>query len=331
MKLNILQELPGGFFETKAENILNVFSGPTLIHLNKGTSCLGPLFISVLLHGNEHSGYYALQKLLRKNSTRELILFFANPQAAASNTRFLEGQIDFNRVWSGGENPQAFIAKEVLDYCKKVKPFLSIDIHNNSGKNPFYSCINRTDEEFLSLAQFFSPYIVYFTEPHEVQSMAFSKFCPAITIEAGQSGEKEGINILEAKLLEVCSWERIPRLVSKPAIFHTVARFRIPANISYNFEADNLECDDLSLKGDIEDYNFRKLPVGFCLGKSRENLGLWLEGDCGTNIFDEYLDFSSGLLTVKKPFTPAMFTTNKDVIAKDCFGYLMEEWQGPTP
>ncbi len=329
MNLTIFNELPFFFFEVDIVDIEKVFSGPTLIHLEPDfCEHERPIFISILLHGNEHSGFYALREVLKKKLSRPLLLFIANPQAAAKNRRFLEGQIDFNRVWQGGDHPLAKVAQEVMSYVKKCRPLLSIDIHNNSGKNPFYSCINRTDDEFLSLARFFSPYLVYFTEPHEVQSMAFSKFCPSITIEAGQSGEKSGIKTLVEKLTSVFSWQEIPPHNEEVVIYHTVARFRIPADLTYDFLSDKNSQSELSLREDIEDYNFRVLPKGFFLGYAHRPHGLWLEGDHGDNSFEDYLEWREGEIRVKKPFIPAMLTTNRAIIAEDCLGYVMEEWHG---
>jgi len=56
-------ELPPGFLETSVENLHEILPKPTLIHL-KGESDR-PIFICTLLHGNETTGFYALQKLLR--------------------------------------------------------------------------------------------------------------------------------------------------------------------------------------------------------------------------------------------------------------------------
>jgi succinylglutamate desuccinylase len=329
MNLTILSELPLSFLEVDIKDIEQVFSGPTLIHLQPETfTHEQPIFLSILLHGNEHSGFYALREVLKKKRKRPLLIFIANPQAAAKNRRFLDEQVDFNRVWQGGHHPQAKVAQDVINYVRKENPLLSIDIHNNSGKNPFYSCINRTDDEFLSLARFFSPYVVYFTEPHEVQSMAFSKFCPAITIEAGQSGERKGIETLVNKLIEVLDWEEIPPHQEQVVIYHTVARFRIPADLTYDFFNERSSEYELCLREDIEDYNFRALPHGFSLGHAKTPHGLWLEGDHGGNSFDEYLKWQDGQILVKKSFIPAMLTTNRAIIAEDCLGYVMEEWHG---
>ena len=52
--------------------------------------------------------------------------------------------------------------------------FASIDIHNNTGLNPHYGCVNRLDPPFLHLATLFSRIVVYFKRPLGVQSAAFA-------------------------------------------------------------------------------------------------------------------------------------------------------------
>jgi len=61
--LTVLDSLPNGFLDTPARQLHCLLSGPTLIHLPGRRR--EPLFVSVLLHGNEDTGVVALQRLLR--------------------------------------------------------------------------------------------------------------------------------------------------------------------------------------------------------------------------------------------------------------------------
>ena len=53
--LNILQQLPLGLLELEATQVHTLLGGPTLIHLPGEREA--PLFVSVLLHGNETTGW----------------------------------------------------------------------------------------------------------------------------------------------------------------------------------------------------------------------------------------------------------------------------------
>ena len=63
LKLNIINELPDGLLELAgSKNIQQIFDQPTLLNLQGKQQ--NPLFISVLLHANEDTGFLAIQKLL---------------------------------------------------------------------------------------------------------------------------------------------------------------------------------------------------------------------------------------------------------------------------
>ena len=196
--LNELNSLPEHFLETRVEDLFTLINKPTLIHLsatNPKYKNSGPLFICTLLHGNESSGFYALQNLLKKygekNLPRDISIFIGNVEAAAQNMRRLDRQVDYNRIWPGSHEDflaEAHMVKKVCDIMQEKSPFASIDIHNNTGDNPHYGCINKLHKDYLALSGLFSNTVVDFTSPKGVQSSAFAEFCPAVTLECGQSG-----------------------------------------------------------------------------------------------------------------------------------------------
>ena len=85
MKLKILNKIPEPLYHCKVEQLHSILGGPTLIHIKKTDSTI---FLSTLLHGNEHSGFYSIQKFLqqsqlgRKASNHSLLLFIGNTKAA---------------------------------------------------------------------------------------------------------------------------------------------------------------------------------------------------------------------------------------------------------
>ena len=70
MMLNETQNLPEGLLDTPLERLEALLGGPTLVHLPGRRP--EPLFITVLSHGNEGTGYYAVQALLQRYRDREL-------------------------------------------------------------------------------------------------------------------------------------------------------------------------------------------------------------------------------------------------------------------
>ena len=115
--LDQYDELPDGFLSANAENLHQVLAKPSLIHL-QGKSPR-PLFICTLLHGNETTGFYAIQKLLRNYENGELpraiSIFIGNVKAAEEGVRRLDEQVDYNRIWPGTH--QHYLASAYGETC----------------------------------------------------------------------------------------------------------------------------------------------------------------------------------------------------------------------
>jgi hypothetical protein len=331
MMLNEVENLPGGLLDTPLEGLESLLGAPTLVHLPGRRP--EPLFITVLAHGNEGTGYYAVQALLRRYQDQELpralSIFFANVKAASQKLRFLDGQADFNRVWPGTENPdapEAAMMQRVVDSMRQRSAFASIDIHNNTGINPHYACINRVDNQFLHLASLFSRTVVYFIRPLGVQSMAMSCVCPAVTIECGKPDHEYGLEHAR-DYIDACL--HLNELPGHPVpshdieLFHTVATVKVPEALSFGFDEESV---DLRLIGNIDHLNFRELPAGTRLGHLRPGVSAILDvrDENGQPIHDHYFAIEGDTLVTRRPVMPSMFTLDKRIIRQDCLGYLME-------
>jgi len=328
--LTINESLPDGLLSLSAPELHTLLPGPTLIHLKGRRE--PAVFVSVLLHGNEHTGWEAIKKLLDKYSQkglpRSLSLFIGNIQAARFNKRFLDAQSDYNRVWDGNETPEHKMMQQITDEMERRGCFLSIDVHNNTGKNPHYACVNKTYNEFLHVATMFSRTVVYFIRPKGVQSMTFAELCPAVTVECGTSGEVSGIDhacdFIDACLnIEEISSHAIN--IHDLDLYHTVATVKIPAEHTFSF---NQAGYDLQLDDRIEIYNFRELPEGTVIGKVRDGIDNPLEiwDEQGNDVSRQYFSIENGEIKCRQTVVPAMITLDTDIIGKDCLCYLMEEY-----
>ncbi len=328
MKLNICEEFPAELLEINVKEVHDILGGPTLFHL-KGRR-KDPLFLSTLLHANETTSFLMLQKLIKKYEgkelPRDLIIFIGNTYAAAEGMRHLPGQADYNRIWEDGERAENKLALDVIDYAKSANLFASIDVHNNTGKNPHYGCVNSTKEEFLALASHFGDHTVYFTEPHNVQSMAFSKFCTSVTIEAGLPGKPEGTKkSLEFvdKIFNLDQLEKNPeREVNE--VYHTLARMKVSDKARIDFE-DDLESEaDISFVSNLDSRNFEIIKKGSHIGFTKDISLLWVEDNHGNDITDHFFEVVDGDIRNKRVFIPSMFTKDVYVMKEDCLGYVME-------
>jgi succinylglutamate desuccinylase len=330
--LSIMEGLPEGFENIPVGELGTILPGPSLIRI-KGKK-EPPLFISALLHGNEISGFLALQELLRpfavgsQTPLRSIVLFIGNVAASVKNRRRFANEPDYNRIWNGGILPEHQMAQRVVELMKKNGVFACVDMHNNTGKNPHYGCINKVTPEFLNLALLFSPTIVFFTEPHEVLSKAFSRFCPSVTIECGLSGEKEGtghlVRFLEKCLILDVVSGTMPELPF--SLFHTTAKISVRDDVAFAFGA-SLVKGGITLVEELDSLNFRQQESGAVLGYSTlGDPGLVVTNNRNQEVTGKYLVLEQGEIRTAKRFIPSMFTKNKTVIRQDCLGYIMEHY-----
>lgn len=331
--LTRLDTLPAGFLDTPARELHRLLPGPTLIHLPGRRT--PELFVSLLLHGNEDTGLTAIQDVLRRRRDtllpRPLLVFVGNIAAAAEGVRTLPGQIDYNRCWPGTPDPdsaEARIMRQVTDIAAAERPFASIDIHNNTGNNPHYACINRLDEPFLHLARLFSHTVIYFEKPLGVQSAALAPFCPAITVECGRPGVPAGTahaaELIEAAL-SLSHFPEHPVPEGDVDILQTFAILKVPHEASFSFDGSDA---DIRLRNDLDHLNFSELEPGATFGRissgGRHRLVVAPGADDGfADDLDGYLAYHDGDIRLARPAVPAMLTLDPDAVRLDCLGYLM--------
>lgn len=330
MMLTVLDRLPQGILTLSSRELHRVLPGPTLIHMPGRIA--EPLFVSVLIHGNEESGWEAIKKLLINYTgnelPRSLSLFIGNVEAARYGKRFLAGQQDYNRVWKKGDSDEHRMMRQILQEMQRRHVFMSIDLHNTSGRNPHYACINKTESPFPELASMFSNIVVYFRKPDSVQSMAFSGICPAVTIECGPSGETSGIN-RACDFINRClcldSLQYIASGSEKLNVYHTVAIVKIPSDHDFGF--DERDCM-INLDHNFERFNFHELPAGTVIGHVADGVDrpFDVRDESGREVSDDYFSIDSHDIQVKKDVVPAMITLNREIIRQDCLCYLMEHY-----
>lgn len=327
-----LDTLPAGYLELSGPAQLHkIMPQPTLLHL-KGRRT-DTLFITILLHGNEDTSFYALQQILRKYQhqtlPRSLTIFFGNTEAARFGLRHLPEQPDYNRVWPGTELQECAetqLMRTVVDKVAALDLFASVDMHNNSGTNPFYGCINVLDNRFLYLAQLFSRTVLFFETPRGVQSMAMAEYCPAVTLECGKAGvaahTAHAVNFIDA----VLHLDHFPKQAVLPQdidLVQTVARVTIPENVSFSFHNPDA---DIHLLPELEHYNFTELPAETVLAYTRTTDDMRFEAwDAESReVGDLYFKHQNRQIQLTQNIMPAMLTLDETVIRQDCLCYLMK-------
>lgn len=334
--LRELDEMPLSLLDAEAGALHGVLGGPTLFHLQGHRE--PALFVCVLMHGNETSGWDAIRQVLREcidtdglRLPRSLSLFVGNTEAAEQGVRHLPDQPDYNRVWPGSEThgtPEHELMKAVMDRMADREIFASIDLHNNTGLNPHYACVNVLEHQSLHLAALFGRTVVYFVRPRGVASMAMAALGPSVTLECGKVGQKHGVEHASDYLRACLHLSGIPNhAVPRHDIdlYHTVAVVRVPPGLPFGFGDQG---SAINFPRDLDRMNFRELPVGSLIaewgGPSEQPLDVRDEQD--RQVVDQYFVLEEGQLLTRVPVMPSMLSCNPEVIRQDCLCYLMERY-----
>ncbi|MGB5292978.1 MAG: M14 family metallopeptidase [Lysobacterales bacterium] len=332
MKLTELDHMPAGLLELPATELHRVLDGPTLIHLAGQNP--QPLFVTVIQHGNETTGWDAIRRLLKSHYEfdqlpRSLSILIGNTEAAKHRLRRLDDQLDFNRCWPGGlydDSDTGKMFRQVYDRACSLSPIAAVDIHNNTGLNPHYAAINRVRPEFLRLASYFAPKVVYFTMPKGTQSLSFSRFCPSSTLECGQASDVLGtdhcMGFLET-LLHLEDLPTTPLNADDVHLFHMVATVRVNDDALFGF---GHVPTDVAFRENLDVLNFQELPPGISLGDVNGGpvQPLIARDIDGVDVTGQYFRFDRGQIETVREIMPSMLTLDRRVIQQDCLCYLMD-------
>ena len=329
-RLHCFDRFPEELLEVPATELWRYLRGPSLFRLPGRQA--EPLFVSVLLHGNEDTGWRAIQTILRQHRTRTLhrplLLFVGNIEAAKVNVRTLPQQEDYNRAWPGtprSDTPVARLMRTVLDFVGRERPFASIDVHNNTGHNPHYACVSSCGDAHLQLARLFSRTVVYFQQPLGVQSAALAPICPAVAVECGRAGDAAGVARAAELIGSALTMERLPDHPVPDGdidLMQTFAIIKIPSDASFSYNGSDA---DFRLRPDLDHLNFCELDRGTLLGTlgrgaSRRLEVLALDGGATEA---RCLEYVGGEIRLSRRAIPAMLTLDATAVRLDCVGYLM--------
>ncbi len=331
-QLTVLSELPEQFYDFEVSEILQIFPTPTLIHLEGKTG--RPLFVSILLHGNEFSGLKTIQALLKKYADglpRPIYLFIGNVTAAASGERVVPGQTDFNRCWPGtdiGSSDETKMMQQVVDIVTATPLFSAIDLHNNSGFNPHYACITSVTQENYHIAAMFNHIGMVFRSPKGVSTMAFDGICPAATLECGRPGDEAGINHALELLDALLHMQHLPqRSVGSHdlQLVQSFATLKISPLVSFDF---NLEAKtDITFDENFERKNFTEFSPKDVFAYTTVERPLSITNQQGNDVTDDIIHIEDGKIYLKHNLMPAMITVDKSIVRQDCLCYLLVDYQ----
>ncbi|MEE8599630.1 succinylglutamate desuccinylase/aspartoacylase family protein [Euzebya tangerina] len=331
-------------------DVLEVLDGrPALLHLEGDEP--GPhRLISVLLHGNEDSGYRALLDWLRSGgrSLRPLWLFIGNVRAATQNgwfgDRFLDDQEDFNRVW--GIEPATtrmrICAAQVLDIITAQPLEGAIDIHNNTGDNPMYAIIPDPTAATRSLAALISRIGLIWGTQDNTLMQALEGVCPAVAVECGRAGVAAHVSWARRAIEVFMQAEELrPPDTSGDGwsgpmgegqrLLEVRFRVEVRREVAFEFAQELSEAHDLSITPGLDAANFGRLHAGTRVGITVPggDIPFVVLDDTGVDCAPAFLQVDGeGSITLTRDVIPAMMTRSAEQTRRDCLFYIVADLGG---
>lgn len=322
MRFDLRHELSPDVLECTAAQLASVLDGPALFDLGKPGR--DPLFVSVLLHGNETSGWEAVRRLFSRHpeltESSSVLVFVGNVLSAKKGVRKLEGQPDYNRVWNGGATPEHRLAEDVIAYASSKRPWCAIDVHNNSGPNPHYSVITDLSPATRSLAGSFSSLAILAKQPPGTLTQAFSGFCTSIAIEAGMPTDPDSSERASALIRRLLSEGKLVERSSESLdIFDNFIRVTVEPGV------DNRDRSFPELNPELDEYNFKCLPAGSLVCSLKDHSpGIRANDVKLQDVTDQYFVIENSEVRLRRDVIMSMYTRDPLIAVQDCICYFLK-------
>lgn len=319
------------------ENLLVELRKPALIRVAGTDPKPRARMVTGLLHGNEDSGFRALVSVLRDGARYpfDLYLFFGNVRAAFESGwfahRFLEGQEDFNRVW--GLEPQTTrmrrCAAQVLEELTAVDLEAVIDIHNNTGDNPYYAIVPDPTPEAVHLASTLSDTILRWPLRAHTLMEALSPLCPAVSVECGLPGVAANhafATDVVRRFLAMPALDSLSEAQATPRrLFEMRHRIEVRPEVPFAFGGQLTDDVEFVLHPGLDGHNFGMLLAGTELGRVHGDASMPLicTDMRGRETTEQFFTVDArGSLRVTQDVTPVMFVTTVEQTRRDCLFYI---------
>jgi hypothetical protein len=332
--------LPDELLDLDELALLRALERPTLIRV-PGTGEQAPRAIATLLHGDESTGLQAMLRVLRRRRRYpfDLYVIIGNVQAAMEPPgfahRFLDDQEDFNRVWRLGQptSVQRRAADGILAELDAAKPESVVDVHNNTGDNPFYAIVTQEHARTLNLATLFTTTLLRWDLGANTLMEALHDRCATIAVECGLPGRPESVAFAVDALRRYLGAAPIPddHVQRDYDLLGGLRKVLVRPEVHFRFGGDLTDELDLVIAADADVHNFVEVPAGHRLGWVHRGAALPLcaVDSFGSDVTDEHFAIEGDTIVVTQPTTPVMMTRTVEAARKDCLFYLATELPPP--
>jgi hypothetical protein len=332
--------------EGSDEEILRAFQAkPVLIRIPAASTVEAPRarLVSCLLHGNEPSGFEAMVEVLRRGErfAFDLWVLIGNVRAATElglyAHRHLDDQEDFNRVWDvdpttvdSTETRQC--AAAILDELRGADLEAAVDIHNNSGRNPYYSIVTELTPEGQRLAALCADIVLFWRLRAHTLMEALAPICPAVSVECGAPDQGDGtayaVSVVH-RFLGAEDFDAAVLAADRPQahrMIETEHRVTVRSDVTFSFGPGLTPGDDFAIVPGLDAYNFGVLPASQTIGHVAPGLGasmpLLATDPTGVDVTDRLFRIEDdGRVVVVDDVVPIMMTTTVLQTQRDCLFY----------
>jgi hypothetical protein len=333
--------LPDDLLALDDRALLRALGRPTLARF-PGTGEQRPRAVATLLHGDESTGLQALLRVLRRRRrfAFDLYVVIGNVEAALAPPgfafRFLDHQEDFNRVWGLREptTAQRRAADAILEELVTNRIESLVDVHNNTGDNPFYAIVTRSRPEVYNLATIFTTTLLRWDLRAATLMEALHDRCAAIAVECGLPGRPESLAFAVDALRRYLGAPplREDEVVRDYDLLGGLRKVTVRPEVRFRFGGALSDDVDLVLAADADVHNFVEVPAGHVIGRVHPGAAMPLQAlePDGRDVTRRHFAIRDGALVVAGPTTPVMMTRTVDAARKDCLFYLATELTPPA-
>ncbi|MDX1511339.1 MAG: succinylglutamate desuccinylase/aspartoacylase family protein [Nitriliruptorales bacterium] len=332
--------LPADLLGLEPLDLLHQLQRPTLIRV-PGSGHQAPRAVATLLHGDESTGLLALQKILERQRTYrfDFYVVIGNVRAALADEgfqhRYLDDQEDFNRIW-GIDDPTTHLrlaADGILAKLREAEIESLIDIHNNSGNNPFYAIVTRDRPVVVNTATFFTTTLLFWDMEAHTLMEALEDECAAIAVECGLPGRPESLAFAVDALRRYLGAGPMKTDVARRDydLLGNIRKVVIRPEVAFRFGGNLADDVDFVIDGEADVHNFVQVSPGHVLGHVVPGAAMPLQviDHRGADVTGEHFDVDDGRIVITTSATPVMMTRTEEAARKDCLFYLADELPPP--
>ncbi len=323
---------------TDEDALLGLAGKPALIRIPAASTAHPPRgrLVTCLLHGNEPSGFLAIVDVLRRGERFpfDLWVLIGNVRAATEDGlyahRHLDDQEDFNRVWGvrAVTTDMRRCAADILGHLRSAGLDAAVDLHNNSGRNPYYSILTRPSPEGLLLASLCADTMLLWRLHMDTLMDALATVCPSVTVECGAAHLSDGDAFASAvvhRFLTAADFA-VPAAGDPPRPRHVVEvlhRVIVRPDVELSFDTAAGGAGFAVVPG-LDRYNFDVLPAQHTIGHVDPGASMPLVAYdvTGRDVTDRLFRITpDGAVVVAADVMPMMMTTTVEQTRRDCLFY----------